>query len=265
MFTAVEAARIALAALDLTSLKADDSEASIEALARRAATPHGAPVALCVYPRFVPVARRTLQALGLAQVRVATVVNFPQGDDGPAATRTQIEAALALEADEIDAVIPWRALQAGDEAAVATLARTYRTACDAGAARRGRPVPLKIILETGELGAPALVRRAADLAIAAGADFLKTSTGTVAVNATPESVAILLDAIVAGGGRTGLKIAGGVSRIDQVQGYLEQVARALGAEALSPQRLRFGASGLLTALLAALDGQAAPEPARGGY
>lgn len=260
-----QAARIALACLDLTSLKADDSEASIEALARRAATPHGAPAALCVYPRFVPVARRTLAALGLGQVAVATVVNFPQGDDGPADTTRQIEAALALQADEIDAVIPWRALRAGRAAEVLALARACRAACDAGAAARGRAVPLKLILETGELREPALMRQAAELACEAGADFLKTSTGTVAVNATPESVAALAAVIAARGARTGLKIAGGVARIDQVQAYLAQAAALYGEAGLTPARLRFGASGLLNALLATLDGRPQPGAAGAGY
>ena len=243
------AARLALRCLDLTSLRDDDSTTSIEALAARADTPHGAPAALCVYPRFVPVARAALAARGLSGVRVATVVNFPHGNDAPGAVARAIGAALADGADEIDAVIPWQALRAGDDAAVAALLRAARTA--------SRAAPLKVILETGELQDAALIRRAAVLAVDGGADFLKTSTGKVPVNATPEAAAVLLAVIAERGGQVGLKVAGGVATLADVQRYLALARDACGAAFLAPSTLRFGASSLLSVLLAAIDGGSA--------
>jgi deoxyribose-phosphate aldolase len=251
------AARLALACLDLTSLNDDDSDASIEALAARADTPHGAPAALCVYPRFVASARRALDARGLQAVRVATVVNFPHGDAAPGAVAQAIGPALAAGANEIDAVLPWRALRNGDAGPAHALVHTCRKACGGAL--------LKIILETGELHTPALIRSACEIALAGGADFLKTSTGKVARNATPEAVAVMLQVIVDQAPTAGLKIAGGVASVAHVQGYFAQVEAARGAAGLTPQRLRFGASALLGALLAELDGSAPGSPIADAY
>jgi len=250
-----EAAQLALRCLDLTSLKDDDSEDSIRALAGKAATPHGAPAALCVYPQWVPVARQRLGELGLPQVKLATVVNFPRGDASPGVVAQQIAQALALGADEIDAVLPWRALAAGDAQAAADLVARCREACGT--------TPLKFILETGQLREPALIRQASEIALAGGADFIKTSTGKVPVNATPDAVAVMLDAIHAHGLRAGLKVAGGVSSVDDVLRYVALAAETFGAARLSPATLRFGASSLLPVLLAELDGQAPVAAARG--
>jgi len=248
------AARLALQCLDLTSLRDDDTDASIRTLAARAATPHGAPAALCVFPRFVATAKQALAAQGLSAACVATVVNFPHGGDTAAAVAAAIDPALANGADEIDAVLPWRALMAGDETRVQSLLRACRAA--SGGA------PLKVILETGELQQAGLVRRAAELAIEAGADFVKTSTGKVPVNATPEAVAVMLEVIAghhaAGGAKVGLKVAGGMASVADVQRYLALLDAACGPAWATPALLRFGASSLLPVLLAALDGEPAP-------
>lgn len=253
--TGADAARLALRCLDLTSLKDDDTPASIEALADKARTPHGAPAALCVYPAFVPAAKRRLDALGLAAVRVATVVNFPRGEASPEAVAAQIAAARETGADEIDTVFPWRALQAGDVQAGVALVAACRRACG--------PLPLKVILETGELRQPALIRQASEIALREGADFLKTSTGKVAVNATPQAVQLMGEVIRAHGTRAGLKVAGGVSTMDDVQRYLALAAEVYGADQLGPGTLRFGASSLLAVLLAAIDGGPAAAPVSG--
>ena len=250
-----DAARLALRCLDLTSLKDDDTPASIEALAGKARTPHGAPAALCVYPAFVPVARRRLAELGLQSVRIATVVNFPRGEASPGEVAAQIAAARDAGADEIDTVFPWRALQAGDAQAGAALVAACRRACGA--------LPLKVILETGELQRRELIRQASEIALREGADFLKTSTGKVAVNATPQAVEVMGEAIRADGARAGLKVAGGVSTIADVQRYVALAGAVYGAERLGPDTLRFGASSLLAVLLSAIDGGPAAAPASG--
>ena len=183
----LHAARLALRCLDLTSLKDEDTAASIAALARSANTPHGAPAALCVLPQFVPAAVRALAEQQLDGVRVATVANFPRGESAPEQVVQDTRAALANGAHEIDLVFPWRALLAGHRRAGQELVSRCKQACG--------DAPLKVILETGELRTARWIREASQIALAAGADFLKTSTGKVPVNATPEAAALMLEVI----------------------------------------------------------------------
>jgi deoxyribose-phosphate aldolase len=250
-------ARRALAALDFTRLGDDDTPADILALAADAALHAGAPAALCVHPEHVTTARRALDALGLQAVRVATVVNFPDGGTDAARVTRETRRALGAGADEIDLVLPWRALLAGDEASVEAVLAAGRAACP------GRV--LKVILETGMLEAPASIRRAGELALAHGADMLKTSTGKVAVNATPEAAAVLLELLADRGGLAGLKIAGGVRTLDDAATYFALADRHLGPDWATPARFRIGASGLMQALRAALgEPSNAEAAARGG-
>lgn len=242
----------ALACLDLTNLDEDCDAAAIGALCRRAATPHGEVAAVCIWPAFVAQAKSELAGSG---IRIATVVNFPRGEDPIAATRGETAAALAAGADEIDFVVPWRALAEGRSEVVAGAVEAVREA--AGAAT------LKAILETGELGDPARIRRAADEALEGGADFLKTSTGKVPVNATPEAARILLEAIRASGRPVGLKPAGGIRTTADAAVYLGLCDEMMGEGWAVPGRFRIGASGVLSALLATLDGAEAPDGARG--
>ena len=137
----------ALACLDLTNLEADCDAAAIDALCARAVTPHGAVAAVCVWPAFVAQAKRLLRD---GPVRVATVVNFPAGTASVAEVVVETRSALADGADEIDLVVPWRALAEGRPEAVTEMVGAIRAA--AGAAT------LKTILETGELADPGLIR-----------------------------------------------------------------------------------------------------------
>lgn len=252
MTATITAAR-ALACLDLTNLDDDCDLEAVAALCARANTPHGAVAAVCVWPRFVAAAKA---ALAGTPVRVATVVNFPEGTAPIAATLGEVRGALADGADEIDLVVPWRRLAAGEPAAV-----TDEVAAVKAAAGRAR---VKAILETGSLGDAAKIRAAAEAALAGGADFLKTSTGKVAVNATPEAAAILLEAIRASGRDVGLKPAGGIRTLADAGTYLGLCDRMMGDGWAVPTHFRIGASGVLTALLATLDGTAAPA-AEGRY
>jgi deoxyribose-phosphate aldolase len=253
--TPAEVARIALACLDLTSLNDSDGEAQVDALCARAAGPHGRPAALCVWPRLA----RHARAHAPAGVAIAAVANFPDGStDVERAVRDTGEIVQA-GAQEVDVVLPWRALQAGDAAACTTLLRAVRRACDGHV--------LKVILETGELREPALITRAARLALAEGADFLKTSTGKTLVSATPAAAHLLLEAIAAdpaGHARVGFKAAGGIRSVAEAAVYLDLVETVLGAGALGPARLRIGASALLADIEQVLGGAAA-GPAGQGY
>ena len=233
--------------LDLTSLGEDDAPARIEALCASARTPHGAPAALCVYPEHVTTARRALHGTAM---KVATVVNFPDGgaDAGRAVRETR--RALAAGADEIDLVLPWRSLVHGRPAESEAVVRACREAC-------GPAVTLKLILETGELRTPGRIRQACSIGLACGVDFLKTSTGKVAVNATTQAAALMLDAIAQDGGRCGFKAAGGIRTLADAAVYLDLAETRLGAGWIDPGHFRIGASALFTELASALEGPGA--------
>lgn len=242
-----DTARLALACLDLTRLNDGDTEADVIRLAERAAAAPGRVAALCVWPQLA----RTAVAHAPAGVAVAAVANFPEGgtDIGRAVRDTaQIAAAGA---QEVDVVLPWRALAAGDDAAAAALLRAVRRECEG--------LLLKVILESGELRAPALIERASRLAIAEGADFLKTSTGKTPTGATADAARLMLAAIAADDAartRVGFKASGGVRSVADAAVYADLVEAALGREALTPARWRIGASALLDDIEAVWRGEA---------
>ena len=241
-------ARTALACLDLTSLNDADTAADIERLCARAQGPHGPVAAVCVWPRFAALARAGLPA----SIAVAAVANFPAGGiDLDAAVRDTAQIVQA-GAQEVDVVLPWRTLQAGDELACARLLAAVRRASEG--------LLLKVILETCELLDPRLIRRASELALAAGADFLKTSTGKTKVSATLAAAEVMLGAITAdptATTRVGFKAAGGIRTVADAGLYMGRVAAALGDAALNPRRFRIGASALLNDIEAVLGSDAA--------
>lgn len=236
------AARL-LPLLDLTSLGEDDTPARIRALCASARNVHGLPAALCVYPEHVTTVR---DAMAGTPVKVATVVNFPDGGDDAARIVREIRRALAAGADEIDLVLPWQALCAGQVARARCCVDTAREACGAG-------VTLKLIIESGALADPARIRQACELGLDAGVDFLKTSTGKVATNATPEAAALMLDVIAERGGHCGFKVAGGIRTLEDSSIYLDLVEARLGAGWITPAHFRIGASALFGAIIAALE------------
>jgi deoxyribose-phosphate aldolase len=242
-------ARRLIPVLDLTNLDEGCDEAAALALCRRARTPFGPVAAVCLWPRFVPLARDALAAAG---VRIATVTNFPAGDADAEAAAEETKAAVASGADEVDVVFPYRALLAGDAEAGTRLVRACRAACRRESGQRAL---LKVILETGRLGSPDTVRRAAATALEAGADFIKTSTGKSQPGATPEAAAAMLDAIAAARSRrlwAGLKISGGIRHVAEAAPYVALAEGKLGAEFINPGTFRIGASRLLDDALAVL-------------
>ena len=246
------AARRALVCLDLTNLEDDCDTAAIDDLCRRAQTSHGSVAAVCLWPRFVAQAASALARTG---IKVATVVNFPGGDQPLDGVLEMTRDALGDGADEIDLVVPYRRLMAGEAGAITDCVRAVKEVCG--------KATLKAILETGELADPALIGVAAERALDGGADFLKTSTGKVNVNATPEAADILLKAIERRGSRAGFKAAGGVRTTEDAALYLDLADRIMGSGWAGPRHFRFGASGLLTALLATLEGGKAERPDTG--
>jgi deoxyribose-phosphate aldolase len=251
------AALRALKLMDLTTLNDDDTDAKVIELCKNAKTPVGNTAAVCIYPRFIPVAKKQLREQGTPEVRIATVTNFPHGNDDIEIAVAETKAAVAYGADEVDVVFPYRALMAGNEEVGFELVKQCKEACG--------DVMLKVIIETGELKTEALIKKASEISIKAGADFIKTSTGKVPVNATPEYAEIMLNVIKEMGVEktVGFKPAGGVRTAEDAQQYLDMADRILGAEWADNMHYRFGASSLLANLLHTLgEGEKAAE---GGY
>ncbi|WP_434356602.1 deoxyribose-phosphate aldolase [Parasalinivibrio latis] len=252
------AALRALKLMDLTTLNDDDTDEKVIALCHDAKTAVGNTAAICIYPRFIPVARKALREQGTPEIRIATVTNFPHGNDDIEIAVAETKAAVAYGADEVDVVFPYRALIAGNEQVGFDLVKQCKEAC-------GDKALLKVIIETGELKEEALIKKASEISINAGADFIKTSTGKVPVNATPEYAEIMLNVIKdMGVAKTvGFKPAGGVRTAEDAKTFLEMADRILGADWADNMHYRFGASSLLANLLHTLgEGEKAAE---GGY
>jgi deoxyribose-phosphate aldolase len=210
--------------------------------------------AVCVWPRFVAQARAALPP----GVKVAAVANFPAGSKDVDGALRDAEAILHAGGDEVDLVLPWRALMEGNHRAATALVAAVRRATEGHG--------LKLIIESGELKDEALIRTASQIGLDEGVDFLKTSTGKTPHGASREAARVMLQAIAAQPRAVGFKASGGVRTVRDAAGYIAEVREWLGAEALTPQRLRFGASGLLGDIAAILEGRpAAPPAAPTGY
>lgn len=249
----VALARRAVPLIDLTDLDDRTTAGAVEALCGRAVE-HGT-AAVCVWPDFVAVAAAVCAT---TPVRVATVVDFPTGDERPFAVGVLTERAIADGADEVDVVLPHRAWSAGDEAWAAEVLASARRPCHAADGL------LKVILETGELADTDAVARAARFAVDHGADFVKTSTGKTARSATPEAVGAMLSVIAAAERPVGIKPSGGIRTVADAEQYLALADATMGPTWATPSTFRFGASGLLDALLATIRGDD-PAPATDRY
>jgi len=241
--------RLALSMVDLTTLEGADSPEKVRSLCRKAITPDPADpslpsaAAICVYPSLVPVARAALEG---SPVRIASVATgFPSGQYPLEVRLDDTRRAVEAGADEIDMVISRGAFLSGRRAEVANEIAAVKDAC--GSAH------LKVILETGELETYDNVRAASDLAIEAGADFIKTSTGKVSPAATMGVTLVMLEAVrdefLRSGRRIGVKPAGGIRASKQALHYLVMVKETVGGEWLTPALFRFGASSLMNDLL----------------
>lgn len=248
-----ETAKRALACLDLTSLNDGDDESAIVKLCARAQTKHGPVAAVCLWPKFVAQAKAALAGTG---IKIATVVNFPTGLEPVGDVIALTKAALADGADEIDLVFPYKRWLRGEKVPAVTIVARIKEACGAAT--------LKVIVESGAFADPDKLARACADIVEAGADFLKTSTGKIETGATPDAARILLDASAQSRFRdVGVKISGGVRTLADAATYLAFADEMRGPDWAKPATFRFGASGLLDALLADLDGRAAPAPAKG--
>jgi len=242
--------RLALACVDLTTLAGDDTPGKVRALCRKAMQPHpqrpdiGPVAAVCVYPNLVPVARDFLGAD--SPINVAAVSTyFPSGHVPLPLKLEEVRQTVAMGADEIDMVIDRNAFLRGDYTKVYDEIAATKEAC--GKAH------LKVILETGELRTLDNVAFASRIGIAAGGDFIKTSTGKVSPAATLEVTLVMLEAIrehyLATGEKVGMKPAGGIRTAKQALQYLILLGETLGSDWMNPDLWRFGASSLANDIL----------------
>ena len=235
---------------DLTTLEGSDTPGKVAALCQKAVRPDPldpsvpSVAAVCVYPNLVPVAR---ERLGPDRtVRIASVATaFPSGQSPIEVKLADVRAAVELGADEVDMVIDRGAFLSGRYAKVYDEIMKVKEAA--------APAHLKVILETGELGTYDNVRRASLLAMAAGADFIKTSTGKLPSAATLPVALVMLEAIrdvyYETGNKVGMKPAGGIRTAKNAIQYLVQVHETLGPDWLTPDLYRLGASSLVNDIL----------------
>jgi deoxyribose-phosphate aldolase len=238
-------AREAISLMDLTTLNSDDTDAIVIDLCHQAHSAAGDTAAVCIYPRFIPAARKALREQGTEKITIATVTNFPHGNDDIEIAVAETRASIAYGADEVDVVFPYRALMRGNDKVGFELVKACKEACG--------NILLKVIIESGELKDPALIRHASEICIDAGADFIKTSTGKVPVNATLEAAEIMLKVIRDKNPNIGFKAAGGVKDAQTAKAYLDLAREILGDDWVGPNHFRFGASSLLGNLLAELN------------
>jgi deoxyribose-phosphate aldolase len=245
---------LAISMIDLTTLEGADTPGKVRALCAKGVHPDPLDrttprvAAICVYPDMVKVAK---EALGTSGVRVASVATaFPAGRAALPVKLADVADAVAAGADEVDMVIDRGAFLAGHYLKVYDEIRAVRAAC---ARPDGTSAHLKVIFETGELSTYDNIRRASWLGMLAGADFIKTSTGKVAVNATPPNTLILLEAVrdfrATVGVQVGVKPAGGIRTTKDAIKFLVLVNETDGEDWLSNEWFRFGAYSLLNDLL----------------
>jgi deoxyribose-phosphate aldolase len=243
------ALELAIRMMDLTTLEGADTPGKVAALCSKAVRPDPTEpsipsvAAVCVYPNLVPTAVEKLHGTGVKVASVATA--FPSGQSPLAVKVRDVEAAVSFGADEIDMVIDRGAFLAGRYALVFDEIVKVKEACG--------DAHLKVILEVAELGTYDNVRRASILAMAAGADFIKTSTGKLSGAATLPVTLVMLEAIrdvyEQTGRKVGMKPAGGIRQSKQAVQYLVQLHETLGPEWLTPDLYRLGASSLLNDVL----------------
>ena len=242
---------LAVRCLDLTSLEGTETPEQVAALCEKAVSPDPedssipSVAAVVLYPPLVSLAVDRLKGTG---VKVASVAGFPRPTEPLPKRLAEIHSAIDFGADEIDIVMNLEAFNAGrlDEVKE-EIVRAKEEAGDAS---------LKVILETGELGSSERIGEAAALAMSAGADFLKSSTGKIGTGATPDAALAMMEAVRAfheeSGRAVGVKVSGGVRTADQAMGYMRIVEETLGSDWLAPDRFRIGASTLLDDLVVRL-------------
>ena len=247
--------------MDLTTLSPKDTPASVKKLVEKVNSfaadypNYPLPASVCVYPNFASVVRKTRKNPALHVTTVAGC--FPSSQSFLEVKLREIELAVREGADEIDIVLALNSFLAGDYDTAGKEILASRECIDKVAAELGRPVVLKVILETGLLVTPERIADASFLAMENGADFIKTSTGKVEVNATPMAAYVMCQCIrkfyEQTGRKVGFKAAGGISSAMDAVCYYSIVSTLLGKEWLNKNLFRFGVSRLANQLVSAVE------------
>lgn len=246
--------------MDLTTLKTDDTPASVTKLVEKVNAFQQTrpdwplPASVCVYPNFASTVRDSRKSDFNITVVSAC---FPSSQSFLEVKLKECEMAVEQGADEVDIVLALNAFLAKNHEAASEEIRQVRKCIDAAAAKQGRTVHLKVILETGLLRTPEAIANASFLAMEAGADFIKTSTGKVDVNATPVAAYVMCECIAkyyaATGKKVGFKPAGGISSAGDALCYYSIVSSVLGKEWLDKSLFRFGVSRVANSILSAVE------------
>lgn len=246
--------------MDLTTLKTDDTPASVTRLVnkvnsfRESYPEWPLPASVCVYSNFASVVKEA-RACDFNITVVSAC--FPTSQSFLEVKLKECEMAVEQGADEVDIVLALNSFLAGNHEAAAEEIRQVRKTIDAVAAKQGRNVHLKVILETGLLRTPEAIANASFLAMEAGADFIKTSTGKVDVNATPVAAYVMCECIArfkeVTGKKIGFKPAGGISSAMDALCYYSIVSSVLGKEWLNKEYFRFGVSRVANSILSAVE------------
>jgi deoxyribose-phosphate aldolase len=241
--------KLAISMIDLTTLEGKDTRGKVWALCQKAMRPDPGDreiphvAAVCVYPALIGFVKEALAGSGVKIASVAT--GFPSGQTFTSIKTEETRQAVAAGADEVDMVIDRGAFLSGDYQKVFDEIAEVKEACG--------PAHLKVILETGELANYDQVRKASLIAMYAGADFIKTSTGKVGVNATLPVTLVMLEAIRdfyhVTGKKIGMKPAGGIGNAKLALAYLVLLYETMGPEWMTPDMFRIGASSLLNDVL----------------
>lgn len=259
--TSPEVLKNCMALMDLTTLHTEDSPESVKKLVGKVnsfmndSPEYPLPASICVFPNLASVVRENLAT---SDVHVTAVAGcFPTSQSFIEVKVKECEMAVEAGADEIDIVLALNAFMSGDEETARKEIRTIRAAVDEAAAKAGRKVTLKVILETGLLVTPENIANASFLAMEEGADFIKTSTGKVSVNATPMAAYIMCESIKAfhekTGRKVGFKAAGGISTSKDAVCYHSIVKTILGNDWINKELFRFGVSRLANSLMSSIE------------
>ena len=259
--TTNEVLKDCMSIMDLTTLRTEDTPASVEKLVGKVNSfkvdypEYPLPASVCVFSNFASVVRDTLTD---GNVHVTAVSGcFPTSQSFLEVKVKECEMAVEAGADEIDIVLALNSFMTGDFVSARKEIRAMREAIDQAAAKIGKKVVLKVILETGLLVTPQKIADASFLAMEEGADFIKTSTGKVSVNATPMAAYVMCECIKAfyekTGRKVGFKAAGGISTAKDAVCYYSIVKTILGQEWLNKNLFRFGVSRLANSLMSAIE------------
>lgn len=241
MISLQQRAQQILQLIDLTSLNNTDNDFIIYNLCNEAITQFGNVAAVCIYSRFIPIAK---PIMAQNNIKIATVTNFPHGSTDIEIALYETKLAIDRGADEVDIVFPYYALMQGNKETGAKMVASAKQIC-------GTKI-LKVIIESGELKDSKLIQLASEVSIDNGADFIKTSTGKVAINATLHAAEIMLNTIKKSGQPCGFKAAGGIRTVSDAMKYLELTEQIMDSSWITAKNFRFGASSLLNDALAIL-------------